>query len=506
MSMHTPPPPRAPQLPVPPPVDVAIPMARSKWLVTPSLRFGAVTVGLVLVAAALGDVATFAGSATVAGFGAVAVAAFVLFRGGLAQTTRGAGLLVGAVAVAIWLPFRASSALAALNTATAIALLLSAALLHRVDRVRPAFSIVSGLIERSMQAAFGPLILAKSVPVPSGNDSAKRLVVPVVRGVVLAALPIALLAALLASADSVFASLFNFLFNFDPGLDVGRATQHAVIVGVLASVLSGLLCVAEARRVEDAPVTRPIGAVEAIVILGAIVVLFAAFATTQVVVALGGAAHILDTADLTRAAYAREGFFQLLAVAGFTLVLVVGVAAFGRIESRAEQLVYRIAATLVSLLTLSIVVVSVIRLDLYADAFGLTMLRLFSTAFAVLLGVVFVLFAASSALGGGHRWFWSGSIAAGLGALVILNAINPEAFIARTNIDHAEANDTQLDVSYLLELSPDAVPTVVAQIPERLVARGWCLDLDRFDTTYGPLGANHSNRQAASVLADLCAS
>ena len=59
--------------------------------------------------------------------------------------------------------------------------------------------------------------------------------------------------------------------------------------------------------------------------LGLLNVLFAAFLAVQVQVLFGGDDHVLDTAGLTYAQYAREGFYQLLAVA-FLVLAVVAVA------------------------------------------------------------------------------------------------------------------------------------------------------------------------------------
>ncbi len=69
---------------------------------------------------------------------------------------------------------------------------------------------------------------------------------------------------------------------------------------------------------------RPIGPTEAGVVLGSIAALYGAYVVTQLVVLTGGAQHVLETADLTRAEYARAGFFQLLWAAGLTLVVLLG--------------------------------------------------------------------------------------------------------------------------------------------------------------------------------------
>lgn len=53
--------------------------------------------------------------------------------------------------------------------------------------------------------------------------------------------------------------------------------------------------------------------------------LFLGFVAVQLRVLFGGDRHVLTTDDLTYAEYARQGFWQLLAVTGLTL-LVIAVA------------------------------------------------------------------------------------------------------------------------------------------------------------------------------------
>ena len=112
-----------------------------------------------------------------------------------------------------------------------------------------------------------------------------------------------------------------------------------------------------------------------------------------------------------------------------------------------------------------IVVVALARLGLYEDAFGLTMLRLYSKVFAVWIGVVFVLLAVDLAGVGRRRaWLPSAAVAAGLVALFALNVVNPEAMVVRHNVDFAERSG-RFDPVYLTELSDDAVPALVDALP-----------------------------------------
>ncbi|HEX7168829.1 MAG TPA: DUF4173 domain-containing protein [Acidimicrobiales bacterium] len=282
----------------------------------------------------------------------------------------------------------------------------------------------------------------------------------VVRGALVAAPVVVVLGLLLASADPVFASVFRL------PTDAGQLAGHVVLLTLGAWSMAGLLRAASGRVAPELP-PRPawLGRTEAAVVLGGMVVLFAGFAAAQVLAATGGADHVLRTEGLTYAEYARSGFFQLLAVAAITLGVVLAVRATVTGELTGSLLVL---AELAAGLTVVIVVVAVRRLHLYEQAFGLTMLRLFSFLAAVWIGLVFILLAFQLARAWRRHWFVPASVALALAGLIGLHAVNPEAVVVRRNLDHYERTG-RFDMFYPDELSDDAVPTILPAL-DRLPA------------------------------------
>ncbi|MDP9441362.1 MAG: DUF4173 domain-containing protein, partial [Actinomycetota bacterium] len=283
----------------------------------------------------------------------------------------------------------------------------------------------------------------------------------VIRGSILAAPLVCLLALLLGLADPVFASFFRL-----PTDPVVELFAHLVFLGMGALGAAALLRMASAAAFElpDGGL-RPIGAVEATTVLAALVGLFAAFTVTQVVAAVGGAAYFARTAGLSYAAYARSGFFQLLAVAAVTLGVLVALRATTRLETPAARLRFLVLAQAAVALTLVIVAGAVRRLWLYEQAYGLTMLRLCSVLFALWIGAVFLLLSASLAgLGRRRAWLAPAATALALGALLLTNALNPEAIVVRRNVDRF-GSSPELDAHYLVGLSDDAVPELMRSLP-----------------------------------------
>ncbi len=240
-----------------------------------------------------------------------------------------------------------------------------------------------------------------------------------------------MLGLLLASGDAVFASLFSI------DLDLGGVAGH--VGGVLASALVFGAILLRSRTpgpVRATGLARPIGPTEAGVVLGAIAALYGVYVVTQLIVLAGGAQHVLETADLTRAEYARAGFFQLLWAAGLTLLVLLGlrsitVRADGPVRTRLTAL-----SLSVVLLTLGLVVSSLVRLALYNDAFGLTMLRLSSMVFAGWVGLVLVLVGADFVASGLRGWLPVAVAGSALLVLATVNAGNPEAFVGPPQPHH----------------------------------------------------------------------
>jgi two-component system, OmpR family, sensor histidine kinase BaeS len=90
---------------------------------------------------------------------------------------------------------------------------------------------------------------------------------------------------------------------------------------------------------------------------------------------------------------------------------------------------------------------------------ALTELRLYAVGIILWLGVVFVWFLVT-VLRGRRSLFAVGALVAGFAATAALNVANPDALIARTNLDRP-----RVDVAYVAGLSDDAVPALLQALP-----------------------------------------
>jgi hypothetical protein len=278
------------------------------------------------------------------------------------------------------------------------------------------------------------------------------------RGVFFAAPLLLVFGALFVAADAVFEELVADLFGFD----VAEVFGHLSLILIFAWITAGLLWVALlARTRESLALRRPdvlsLGIVELGTVLGLLDLLFLAFVVVQVRYLFGGAERVATTAGLTYAEYARRGFFELVTVTALALPTLLLAHWLLRTEGHGGRRVFRaLAGTLIALLF--VVMASALqRMYLFTQEYGLTELRIYTTIFMAWLAVVLVWFLLTVLRGRRDR-FAFGALLSGFAAVLLINAMYPDALIARTNFQHLEEGK-KFDAYYLTTLSADAAPS-----------------------------------------------
>jgi len=280
-------------------------------------------------------------------------------------------------------------------------------------------------------------------------------------GVVLALPPLLLVVVLLGAADEVFAGFIQNTIDF-LALD---GIQHVVVIVVLCWLALGwLLGTLAGSAVVKLPDVRSPGLpfASASVGLYGLVLLLTLFLGTQLGVLYGGAEYLRTTAGLTVAEYAREGFFQLVVVAGIVLVTLI---AADWLVVRSDEAVrwYRAVGTVLVGLVAALLVSAVARMWLYVSNFGLTIDRVMATSIFCWVLAALVTFALTMLRGRGER-FAPAILMVTIGWVVALNAANPEGIVVRTNLARAAAGKA-FDAPYHAKLSADALPALLAAAP-----------------------------------------
>jgi hypothetical protein len=213
-----------------------------------------------------------------------------------------------------------------------------------------------------------------------------------------------------------------------------------------------------------APTLPARGRAEMLTVLVAIDVLFAVFVALQVAYLFGGR-DTLELTGLTYSEYARQGYFQLVAVVVLAGLLLVTAHA---IAGRSRALVA--AGTTLLALTAVILASAAVRLKLYQDAYGWTELRFYVAASIGWLALAVVL-AALLLARDRMRWLAHGLALGGVVITLAVGVLGPQAFVNRENLARAldptrvpPGGSSGFDAWYASSLGDDAVPDLVAAL------------------------------------------
>ncbi len=290
-------------------------------------------------------------------------------------------------------------------------------------------------------------------------------------GLLVAAPLLIVFGSLFVSADAGFESLVQGL-----RIDIPTLVSHIVLTGVIGGLSAGALRGAvmgtsETAGIGERTASPELGFTSAITALGTLNLLFLIFVALQLRYLFGGAAVIAETTGLTVAQYARRGFFELVTASALVLPVLLVADWATLVEGSRQRRVFRLTAGLLVALVGVLLVSALQRMLLYVNAFGLTELRLYTTAFMIWLGGVFGWFALT-VLRDGRPRFAFGALAQGLVVLGALHVANPDALIARVDLGkftYAFYNGSSRlvppDGDYLFgTLSADAVPVLLDRL------------------------------------------
>ena len=298
-----------------------------------------------------------------------------------------------------------------------------------------------------------------------GDGMAARHGVAAVRGGAIALPLLLVFGGLLASADARFQRLLGGMFDFDLPVLLGHVAFALLVAWICGGILRTMTIGGEAPGpVVRRPESLSLGIVETGIVLGLLDLLFLAFVAVQLPYFFGSAAVIQGPGSTSFSDYARGGFFELVTVAGLVLPMLLFADWIVRRESPSHARLFRWLAGAQVALLFVIMGSALHRMRLYQGAYGLTELRLYTTAFMLWLGVVFGWFAWTVLRGHRERFAW-GALTTALEAVVILHVVNPDATIVRVNAARADA-PIRFDGAYAASLSADAVPPLLAALPE----------------------------------------
>ena len=394
-------------------------------------------------------------------------------------------LLVCSLGFAALTAVRAAPWLQALDVAMAALFLLLGLALPRASRLRQigplplTLALIGGVVSL-VAAALCCVKVIRWTDALAGRARDDALIIG--RALLVSVPVLVVFGGLFIAADAVFESKARSL------VDIGGddLISHVLYLSAgfwvsMAAIWSGVAIEVPEDALADLPDERRPGAVELVILLLPLAMLFLGFVLVQIQYLFGGRETVQDSLHLTYSEYARRGFFELVAVSSLLLPLLLIVKWARRSDRRSAGAFTLLALVLV--LLLAVVMASAWqRLGIYIDALGLTQLRFYVAATLVWLMVAFGWFLVClfRPVGG---LFLRGVAVAAVVVLVGLNLVNPDALIARTNTSRLE-HGRSFDVEHASSLSADAVPVLVDRL-DSLPERDRCLLAQRLLKQWG---------------------
>lgn len=312
--------------------------------------------------------------------------------------------------------------------------------------------------------SFGCMFRAMFAGKKKGN---RKIFLKILIGIAITILPTFIVFGLL-SYDSDFTNLLNNIFDFEfddfwshlgsliLGVPLGLYIYGLFISSVdnkCKSVLNEESSAKAIKNMRIAPVATIIAAVIPLMFL------YIVFFISQWKYYISGFTGILPE-NFSYASYAREGFFQLCAVAVINLIVITAVILFLKREKTASKLVLKATVLVFSAATLILISTAVAKMVMYINTYGLTPKRVYSTWFMLLIALVFILISLKMFV----KKFKVVALSFVLAVVMftLISVPNVDAFIAKYNVDRYINGTLQtVDLEAMEELGSSAIPSLI---------------------------------------------
>ena len=288
------------------------------------------------------------------------------------------------------------------------------------------------------------------------EDANKKTLWQIVKGVIISAPFLIIFIILFSSADLIFDKYLSNIIDFKINREIVLRSLliMAITLGFIGAYSYIFRFERKAKILKDAK-DYNISFIEGYIVLGSVNILFFIFIAIQLAYLFGGEVSIISQ-GFTYAQYARRGFFELIAVAIISFLLLFGMDKFIPKKEEGYASIFKILASALILQVILIMISAHTRLTLYETAYGMTILRLYSHVFIVFLATIFFLMSYKIFRDRRENVFAFRVFAVAVLFLAFMNLFNPDAFIANRNIESFYATG-KLDIHYLALLSDDAL-------------------------------------------------
>lgn len=294
-----------------------------------------------------------------------------------------------------------------------------------------------------------------------------KLLGKILVGLAVAVIPTTIVIALL-SYDSGFSKILENMFDWDfekimshlgsfiLGIPVGMYVFGLFIASTdhsCKNVITKAGCSDAAIKMRKVPVLTAFAAVLPLLFV------YVVFFISQWSYYMSAFTGILPE-NFTYAEYAREGFFQLCAVAFINFIIILCIVLFMRRKDARKSVFLNLLSIIFALFTLVLIGTAMSKLVMYIQYYGLTHKRIYAAWFMVVLAIVFIMIFIYQFVSKMKITALCTSVVIIMFAVLALGNIDSK--IAEYNVNnYLNGNLTSIDIYELYDLGDAAIPSIV---------------------------------------------
>lgn len=221
----------------------------------------------------------------------------------------------------------------------------------------------------------------------SNGDSGKKTIAKTLIGILCAIPVLIIVIPLLISSDYAFQGMMDNIFS----------NAFANIVKAIFGILLSVFVISYGFSLKKERVSKMkdvnISGLEnayTISFLSAISVCYLLYLFSQLAYFFSAFRGFLPYDNITYSEYARKGFFEMCVIAVINLVIVFSTLLFSKKQNGKVCHAVKAITTFISAFTMIIIATAISKMVLYINEYGMTVLRLTTSAFMLFLAVVFI--------------------------------------------------------------------------------------------------------------------
>ena len=293
----------------------------------------------------------------------------------------------------------------------------------------------------------------------TGGNGDKKAVGKALVGLLCAVPVLIIVVPLLISSDDAFSGMMSNIFS-------GAGNTFTTILKAIFGAIVSMFVISYGFSLKSGRVSKTkdskfagIENVYIISFLSAIGVCYLLYLFSQLAYFFSAFKGFLPNDDITYSQYARKGFFEMCVIAVINLCLVFFSILLAKKQNGKVCHGIKAIATFIAVFTLIIIATAISKMVLYIDAYGMTVLRVTTSAFMLFLGIVFIAVILRIYINK-INIVKTALIAAGC-IVLILGTANVNAVCARYNYKAYKSGKLDIDIEALYDLGDEGIPYVV---------------------------------------------